>query len=1179
MKLLHWCTLQPQHPSGLAAVRFAAAVRVSKIRVFPNGARPFAQCPDVVAQTHPDSFFLDVYFNAMPINPAESKDKQRAPNALVPTTIAYAGGHLDFTVDLGTEYASRLMIVRGQFDALSLAIYGDVVSESQLSSEPPSHKPVPSVDPIPLSNTLDPANAQDPTKLAKSLLSVIDDAPPLSLVTRLMFCQKPANEDWDDENFPYLYADLEQACADEDFSLEAAVDCLLKPISDTVSEDTLSKFVEAIVGTLGPKDVDQSFLIAKLFRISASQLPVLGFKLCQHIDPTVVFDSASVDADSLLELLDASANPQIAHHLNTPLFLGVLQDVQESVNHDKNSQVAARRLLGRISGWDAFEDALSNTQADFSDSIAMLKDIGIEEQSLGIWLISMTEHSDLVTKMSENPVYSSSHSYPKLFSMIKNTRNGSNGTVAHDDFIAFVRAFMGVASVLAVWAWADSLPHESARERTLGILHLWQGVEGYRELVNYLLLLPQMSKRLKWIISDKIDVPRKSTIFGERILVDLCKEPDPFLHSDLVDTVLSIESPLCFIQDTEKQMLHKIALVADDGLQAAVDELTYSSDHPLSLRRLRTLRVSMAILDNALNTDDKGEWKILQTIWDDHSIALMPRLVELFAEIASDLNAHFVVTATPPPMNQILVDQLFRSAEDLLRLILRLTSRFSLTPRSLRTLTLGIADVFACTDVADTICSQTSAACASAQSMHQTCLDAVRKFSEATFIVEPDKLSAEIVLRTLFDHGIGDTQGRDPAYHLLQMFTLVDHVLPDSLRPFSNEVEDDASESKEEDEQLTHWVLLVLPNVLNELHRFFRSLDVENEVHFMRRLVKLDRDGGVGIGEWLLIEELKHLLESTRSLSVSAPDPEEFVVLRYQVSCSLQFLYHLLKPASPVSEWCIQAISSTPDISSKLMSCLKELVSVRAVSKYLDDIAEILASHSKRLNHELNGSLILVVLRSLQQNLTKKGLWSCVVNLLKASAPQSPETLRIEIGHTLAALAHKDIGVDPAAAVISILEWLVAQPDTKYTILSGIKADDLVKLYGLLHGALPDASSSQLETLKSRLTMDEDEPLMDVTTDITLPDSLELSLASIEHLLRPPVPIEAPSTPKRGNPDLFGLVLSPPTLLLRSTTATGLTKTYQNNDFRDLRQIPSARQNTSRLPSMHVDVGINGQST
>jgi hypothetical protein len=42
--------------------------------------------------------------------------------------------------------------------------------------------------------------------------------------------------------------------------------------------------------------------------------------------------------------------------------------------------------------------------------------------------------------------------------------------------------------------------------------------------------------------------------------------------------------------------------------------------------------------------------------------------------------------------------------------------------------------------------------------------------------------------------------------------------------------------------------------------------------------------------------------------------------------------------------------------------------------------------------------------------------------------------------------------------------------------------------------------------------------------------------------------------------------------LLRSPAVTGLTKTYTANDFRVLRQTPSARQNTSRLPSTHVDV-------
>ena len=62
--------------------------------------------------------------------------------------------------------------------------------------------------------------------------------------------------------------------------------------------------------------------------------------------------------------------------------------------------------------------------------------------------------------------------------------------------------------------------------------------------------------------------------------------------------------------------------------------------------------------------------------------------------------------------------------------------------------------------------------------------------------------------------------------------------------------------------------------------------------------------------------------------------------------------------------------------------------------------------------------------------------------------------------------------------------------------------------------------------------------------------------------------------PKKGTktPDIFGVVISPPNAnaILRSPAATGLsTKTYVNNDFRQLRQVQCARLNTSRLPSTH----------
>jgi hypothetical protein len=52
--------------------------------------------------TEPEAFVLDIYFNAHPIT-SDSKQKQKATNALVPTSLAYTGGFAEFPVDMGGE--------------------------------------------------------------------------------------------------------------------------------------------------------------------------------------------------------------------------------------------------------------------------------------------------------------------------------------------------------------------------------------------------------------------------------------------------------------------------------------------------------------------------------------------------------------------------------------------------------------------------------------------------------------------------------------------------------------------------------------------------------------------------------------------------------------------------------------------------------------------------------------------------------------------------------------------------------------------------------------------------------------------------------------------------------------------------------------------------------------------
>jgi len=85
---------------------------------------------------------------------------------------------------------------------------------------------------------------------------------------------------------------------------------------------------------------------------------------------------------------------------------------------------------------------------------------------------------------------------------------------------------------------------------------------------------------------------------------------------------------------------------------------------------------------------------------------------------------------------------------------------------------------------------------------------------------------------------------------------------------------------------------------------------------------------------------------------------------------------------------------------------------------------------------------------------------------------------------------------------------------------------------------------------------------------LLVPDHDEMTVVSV---VQSQSQQQRATTPVHARNVLNMVTVSPPTALLRSPAVTGLTRTYTANDFRALRQTPSARQNTSRLPSTHVD--------
>ena len=73
-------------------------------RVSPATTSSWHTSKRITSRTEPEAFFLDVYFNAHPVgSPADAKHKLKAPNALMPTVIPYAGGIVEYAVSMGSE--------------------------------------------------------------------------------------------------------------------------------------------------------------------------------------------------------------------------------------------------------------------------------------------------------------------------------------------------------------------------------------------------------------------------------------------------------------------------------------------------------------------------------------------------------------------------------------------------------------------------------------------------------------------------------------------------------------------------------------------------------------------------------------------------------------------------------------------------------------------------------------------------------------------------------------------------------------------------------------------------------------------------------------------------------------------------------------------------------------------
>lgn len=888
-----------------------------------------------------------------------------------------------------------------------------------------------------------------------------------------------------------------------------------------------------------------------------------------------MFDVSNLnDDDTIFTLLDASTNPDIAELLNVDWFKDILRSVESLPTARREVKKGVRRLTARLRHWQVFEDALSNPEGNFVDACRFLKEVGSEERSFGIWLSCMTMHGDLWTSLQDGP--------PRGDGPFASFLDPPLTAISHGDFLAFVKAYIGVASVLAVYAWSDSLPNDHCRERTLGVLRLWQDVPGYREvyslakfprmyltiasqIVNHLLLLRQMTFRLECMTIDN-DPPAQSGTHAENIILNLVNEPRCYLSSDFVKCLRSWQPfSLTYISEEERITLHRAATIADDGLFHAIEELVRTDSPRFDLGRIRGLRVAVAVILHELEEGEAGDWNVLDTAWRGGMQGMVFHVIDMASSVSQELKTLCSLNMTQPREAGI-VEQLLLLADELFPLVIHLEPLSVTTSRSMRCAIAAIADIFTC---ADLVLSQTPvppSLVMTGKRVRQTCVAVLCQLSELRGADSP-KRGPALFLRTLFEHGL-KVDNTDPAHRVRQVYNLVDCLIPDAAP--------EAAQSN------SRWVLSVIPLILADLGTFFRALDVDTKLRFLDRLASLD-DGTLDVSEWLLAEEFKHVASVARLLGgMRGP---HHTVAQYEVNVCLQLIARVMDKSSERSTMCMATICTMPEASHALTDTITSLLSARLHSTYLAQITQAFASSPSATDPTLKFAVALTLIRGVSVAELGIGIgktFDTVRTMLStvSDAELALDRLLWEFGHCLSSIAGSGNSFDSldVQSVVRALDWLRDKLPGPSDLpgLSWDKWDNLCEVFQ--NGVLPDMYPA-LKAIKGKLT-----PLPDSSIPTTLiPDArvrpLALPLQALEEVLQPPA--SAPRTPTRKqrtlppgrDRDVLGLVaLSPPTALLRSPAISGLSKMYTRNDFRELRQTPSARQNTSRMPSLHVDV-------
>ena len=731
---------------------------------------------------------------------------------------------------------------------------------------------------------------------------------------------------------------------------------------------------------------------------------------------------------------------------------------------------------------------------------------------------------------------------------------------------AFLKALAGIGMVLPVFCWTNSEGIHDVLKKTLALFRVWQLVDGYREvkscliatlithvhkqILNHLLSLHQCTWRLERSVADQLD---SITTSAEQLLYNLYKgHPMERFLADYAtklpqQTTLTLSESQWFI---EAGTLHAYGIRRAIGLllSSSVFRSSFTDTvtiDPVDVAGAADLVVRLLqLLEEFIRKE--GEQNFLEEMWNYSADAasthgVVPSLVDLLSLAVGCLHEQSRPT-TPRTIDPETTDNLYTACATAVRLLIVFCPTLPPLTRETRSMTEAVMKL-------RVVCSlaEERSAIASAEHASKAFFDAIaaERFGEG---------ATDTALRTVLEQATTPS-GLD-----------LEREFREAARTVGGFLERTTTTDATSDDR-ARWAARIMAD-LSLFGQFLRRLTPHERARRIGVLRLLD-EKLFGLGEYFLGEEWKVTVAALVALRGRQPSSTTAALLHQQTAIGFECAFACVQEHR---EWAMGLF-----VSGSIAGRIGSAYSMLSVYDLHIPAAAELGRELVRTNQKglkvcgLCGLLRMARALGGRQTACLQEVAS-VLKSIGTLLPEDVEHLVRGIGLTVTAFARKKmelVGSQDVDAVTQLLDWVTRQTrDSPIPTLSDTSFDALQALASGVAGSFVN----NLEALRGELVFSDDEPMEDGPLLVDTAN-FDMTLGQVKEALSEGV-TKPPSTPirKPGSHPALGLVAVSPPVTRSPLLAASLTKTYTKDEFRQLRNTSSARQNTSRPPSTHVDV-------